>query len=260
VSGYENIDFAEARPGVWLLAIRRPEVLNAIDDPTVLEVIDATARLRENEDAKALVWGSGERGFCAGSDLDEVTEVGLDADLHLRHWRLGHRMLNGIEDLPMPVIAAVSGYAMGGGTEIALACDLRIAAESARFGLPEITLGAIPSWGGSQRLPKVVGRGNALELLMTGVPIDAEHALRIGLANRVVADDAVTDAALDLAELIAERPRGALGSAKMLVRRGYEVDRPGGEEMELLANLDNVRQPEFAERVAKFIARRGKKR
>lgn len=256
MSAYENIDLTEARPGVWLLAIRRPQVLNAIDDPTVLEVIEATRALRERADAKALVWGSGERGFCAGSDLDEVTEVGLDADLHLRHWRLGHRMLNGIEDLPLPVIAAVSGYAMGGGTEIALACDMRVAGESARFGLPEITLGAIPSWGGTQRLPKVVGRGNALELLLTGVPIDAAHALRIGLANRVVADDAVTESALDLAELIAERPRGALGSAKTLVRRGYEVDRGGGEEMELLANLDNVRDPEFAARVAKFIARR----
>jgi enoyl-CoA hydratase/carnithine racemase len=256
---YENIDFAEARPGVWLLAIRRPRVLNAIDDPTVLEVIDAVATLAEREDAKALVWGSGERGFCAGSDLDEVAEAGVDPDLHLRHWRLGHQMLNAVEDLPLPVIAAVTGYAMGGGVEIALACDLRVAGESARFGLPEITLGAIPSWGGTQRIAKVVGRGNALELLLTGVPIDADHALRIGLANRVVADAAVTESALDLAELIAERPRGALGAAKYLVRRSYEVERGEGEDLELEANLDNVRRPEFAERVGRFLARRGEK-
>jgi enoyl-CoA hydratase len=256
VADYANIDFAEARPGVWLLALRRPEVLNAIDDPTVLEVLDALGGLAGREDARALVWGSGERGFCAGSDLDEAAAAGTDPDLHLRHWRLGHRMLNAVEDLPLPVLAAVSGYAMGGGTEIALACDLRLAGESARFGLPEITLGAIPSWGGTQRLAKVVGRGNALELLLTGVPIDAAEAHRIGLANRVVADAELTGAALDLAELIAERPRAAAGAAKYLVRRSFEVDRAEGEELELEANLRNVRRPEFAERVGKFLARR----
>jgi enoyl-CoA hydratase len=251
VSQFRTIDFDEARPGVWVLAIRRPEVLNAIDDTTVLEVMQAVRRLREQPRARALIWGSGERGFCAGSDLDEVSAAGDDMDLHLRHWRLGQEM---------PVIAAVTGYAVGGGTEIALACDLRIAGSEARFGLPEITLGAIPSWGGTQRLPKVVGRGHALEMLMTGTPITADRALQIGLVNKVVADDDTLDAALSLAELIATRPATALGSAKALVRRSYEVDRLAGEQFELLANADNVRQPEFAERIAAFLAGRASRR
>lgn len=237
-----------------MLAISRPQVLNAIDDPTVLDVIDATRMLAADPEVRALVWGSGERGFCAGSDLDEAAVA--DVDLHLNHWRLGHQMLAAIEDLRVPVIAAVTGYAIGGGTEIALACDLRLAGESAHFGLPEITLGAIPSWGGTQRLPKVVGRGHANELLMTGTPITAHEAYRIGLANRIVPDEQVLDAAIELAEQLADRPSSALASAKLLVRRSYELDRDAGEQLEEALNLDNVRQPAFAQRVGRFLAQR----
>jgi len=251
---YTNIEFNLLPDGVATVAIMRPHVLNAIDDATVVELMDLFERVAADDSIRALVFGSGSRGFCAGSDLDEAIEA--TPELHLYHWDIGQKMLRMLEDLPIPVVAAISGYAMGGGAEIALACDLRVASEDAKVGFPEVTIGGIPSWGGTQRLPKVVGQGNALELLLSGVPADARRAYEMGLFNRVVATGTELSAAVEWATLIAGRTPMALRAGKNLVRASAGVDREVGEVLEINWNVRCVAQPEFQERVGRFLAKR----
>lgn len=252
----KNIRY-EVADGIATLAIDRPHVLNAIDDPTVLAIIQVMDAIAADPSIRALIFASGEKAFCSGSDLDEAVEATVH--LHRYHWEIGQQLLDRIEDLPIPVIAAVHGWAMGGGSEIALACDIRIASEDAKFGFPEITIGAIPSWGGTQRLPWIVGRGHALELLLSGIPIAAERALAIGLVNRVVPVGEEYAAAVELATVLAERPPTAVRAAKSLVRASAHATRLEGEALEVEWNLKNVADPEFERRVSSFLSRRGSK-
>ena len=175
----------QVRDAVATITVNRPEKLNALDATVIAELGDAASRLREEPDIRgAILTGAGPKAFVAGADIGEIAGQGpVDGK---RRSLEGQRVFRAIEQCGKPVIAAVNGFALGGGCELAMACHLRVAADGARFGQPEVKLGIGPGYGGTVRLPRLVGRGRALELLLTGAMIDAQEAWRIGLVNRVV--------------------------------------------------------------------------
>ena len=180
---YENIQ-RDDRDGLAVVTVNRPDKLNALNDATIGELLHVFEALSGDDRIRAVILtGKGEKAFVAGADIAELAvQTAITArPLALR----GQRLMNTIEACPKPVVAAVNGYALGGGCELALACHLRTASDNAQFGLPEVTLGIIPGYGGTQRLPRIVGKGRALELILTAQRINAEEALRIGLVNKV---------------------------------------------------------------------------
>ena len=182
---YSNIRFEVDGAGIALLTINRPEKLNALNSETIGEISDAVARAAaENEVRALIVTGAGEKAFVAGADINQLAVLSpLEAQAYAER---GQRVFRSIEMLPKPTVAAVNGYALGGGLELAMSCAVRIVSENARMGQPEVKLGILPGYGGTQRLPRLVGRGRALEMLLSGEPITAAEAYRIGLVNHVV--------------------------------------------------------------------------
>src|SRR6186997_3106982 len=181
---YENL-LIERADAVLMVTISRPTVLNALNGQVLDELSDAINQARADDGVRALVLtGAGEKAFVAGADIKELAVQTPVAGRE--HARKGQALFDRIERLGKPVIAAVNGFALGGGCELAMACTMRLAADTAKFGQPEINLGLLPGYAGSQRLPRLVGRGRALELLLTGATISADEAYRIGLVNRVV--------------------------------------------------------------------------
>jgi enoyl-CoA hydratase/carnithine racemase len=182
---FENLRY-EKKNQIAFVTITRPKVLNALNAPTMQELSRAFRSVRDDDDVRvAILTGDGEKAFVAGADINEFTA--LDA-IEGRAFALrGQALFSEIENCGKPVIAAVNGFALGGGCELALACTIRIASENARFGQPESKLGIIPGSGGTQRLPRLVGKGRALQIILTGEMVKADEALRIGLVNEVVA-------------------------------------------------------------------------
>ncbi len=198
----KNIIFDKA--AIATLTVNRPAALNALNREVLEEIARVIREVRHDPSVRVLiVTGAGDKAFVAGADIAAMSKMsaldGLDFS------RLGHRVMESFEDLPIPVIAAVNGFALGGGLELALACDLIVASEKARFGQPEINLGLIPGFGGTQRLPHRIGHNKARELIMTGDMFDAKTALELGLANQVVAPDALMETTRKLAEKIASK-------------------------------------------------------
>ena len=194
---YKNIIY-EVSDRIATLTFNRPDVLNALDDRTMEELSDALGRAREDSGVKALILtGAGEKAFIAGADIKML--AGLDPEGARALSRKGQEILGVLENMGKPSIAAVNGFALGGGCEVAMACSIRYAAEGARFGQPEINLGIIPGYGGTQRLPRLVGLGRALEIDLTGDMVTAQEALRIGLVNKVVPADRLMEEARELA-------------------------------------------------------------
>ena len=188
---YENI-LVEKRDNIGYVTVNRPEVMNALSVKTVLELTDAFESLAgDPEVVGVILTGSGAKSFVAGADITEFLE--LSADGARDYAKRGQNLLSVIERLGKPVVAAVNGYALGGGCEIAMACTYRIASENAKLGQPEVSLGLIPGFGGTQRLPRLVGKGRAMEMILTGNPIDAATAERYGLVNRVVPQDGLME-------------------------------------------------------------------
>ena len=223
----QNLTIAESG-GIASLTIDRPKKLNALNAETLLELDAAFSRFGADESVRAvIVTGTGDRAFVAGADISELArETGATG--HRTALR-GQALFRRIETLGKPVIAAINGFALGGGLELALACHVRIASPSAKLGLPEVTLGAIPGYGGTQRLARIVGRGRALEMILTGDPIDAQEAYRIGLVNRVVPEGAsLLDAARELAQRMIRNAPLALRHALLAVDRGLDADLDGG--------------------------------
>jgi enoyl-CoA hydratase len=216
---------------VLSLTLNRPDVLNAIDHAMLTAIRDAIERAgREPSVGAVVVTGAGDRAFAAGADIRELAgRTPVAARDHARH---AQSVYAEIETLGKPVIAAVNGFALGGGCELALACTLRLAAETATFGQPEINLGLIPGYGGSQRLPRLVGRGPALELLLTGHPILAAEAWRIGLVNRVVPAEQLLTRAATLAADLAAKPPLALRYLLAAVNGGAGLPLSAGQEFE----------------------------
>lgn len=227
---YETLVF-ERRDAVAWITINRPAKLNALNRSTVEELGRAIDRAVEEDAVRVVVLtGAGEKAFVAGADIREM--AGLDAADGQSFGRFLQRTLDRIERAPKPVIAAVNGFALGGGCELAMACHLRFAAEGARFGQPEVNLGLIPGAGGTQRLPRLVGRGRALELILGGEAIDAQEARRIGLVNRVVAADALHDEVTAFARTLCGKSPIALARALEAVYAGSETSLAEAQRLE----------------------------
>ena len=217
---YQTLLF-EIKDGIALITINRPDKLNALNDQVMAELADAVERITTTPDVRgALITGAGPKAFIAGADIGDLSRQG-PFDGKARAMR-GQAVLRRLETCGKPVIAAVNGYALGGGCELAMACHLRIASDTAKFGQPEVKLGIAPGYGGTQRLPRLVGKGIALQLILTGEMIDAQEAYRIGLVNKVV----------PAAELLAECEkllRGILAMAPLAVRLCLEAVDQGFE-------------------------------
>ncbi len=221
----------EVRERIGRLTINRPEKLNALDRLTMQEIDRAVAAAREDpEVGVVIVTGIGEKAFVAGAD---VAELAAQSPVEgTAYSRAGQTVLDRLESLGKPSLAALNGYTLGGGLELAMACTLRIASDSARLGQPETTLGIIPGYGGTQRLSRLVGRGRASELILTGEPIDAAEAYRIGLVNRVVPSAQLLPASEALARTILSRGPLAIRYALRAIHQGLEMTQAGGLELE----------------------------
>jgi enoyl-CoA hydratase len=230
---YENLLVA-ARDGIAFVTVNRPAKRNALDAATIAELDSAFTQLAADPAVRVVVLtGAGDKAFVAGADIEAL--AGLDAEGARALSERGQRVFDRIEWLGKPVIAAINGFALGGGCELALACHVRVAGEGARIGTPEVKLGLICGYGGTQRLPRLVGRGRALELLLTGEPVDADEALRIGLVNRVVPGPRLLDEAEVLARRMAANGPLALRATLEAVNGG--LDRPLAEGLEAEATL-----------------------
>jgi enoyl-CoA hydratase/carnithine racemase len=211
----------ETKQGIGYLTLNRPEVRNAINQEMIDEILDALRRVEKDPGIRVLIVTGAGKAFQAGADIAELKRM---APLDLLRWNEGIVRINaGLEKLPQPVIAAVHGAAMGGGLEIALACTLRVVAESAKLGLPEVKLGIIPGTGGTQRLPRMIGKGRAAEMILTGDVIDAAEAFRIGLANRLAPDGEALKSAEELAARIMANAPVAVEMAKDSIEIGKDL-------------------------------------
>jgi enoyl-CoA hydratase len=228
-----NVDRDDA---VAVVTIDRQEALNALNVETLTELRDRLRELAEDESTRVVVLtGAGERAFVAGAD---IKYMGSLDPAEAKGWgALGHEAARLLEEMPKPTISAINGFALGGGCELALGCDLRYASSNARLGQPEIDLGIVPGWGGTQRLARVCGLGVAKELVLTGRPVDAEEALRIGLVNGIT--DPVLDHALEVAGKLAAKSPGALRVAKRLLNLSPgALEREADEFGDLFASED----------------------
>lgn len=215
---------------VMVLTIDRQDKMNALNAQVQEEITEAFASISPGEVRAIVVTGAGEKSFIAGADIGGMKEMSI---LEVREFgRIGTRMMEAIESAPVPVIAAVNGFALGGGAEISLACDIRIAAENARFGFPEVTIGIMPGAGGTQRLPRVVGGGIARELVFTGRMVGAKEAKEIGLVNRVVGEGEALEAAKEMARQIAKNAPIAVRNAKTAMNIAGNTDLASGIEHE----------------------------
>jgi len=220
---FENIRLEQPEPGIHLLTIDRPKVLNALNPETMGEISRAVGLLEADADARVLlVTGSGDKAFVAGADISRMQAM---TPLQAKGFATSAQgVLRRLERLTIPVIAVVNGYALGGGCELAMACDFIIAGEKAVFGQPEVNLGVPPGFGGTQRLSRLVGRGVAMELLMSARQVRAEEALALGLANHVYPQEQLMNNALELARQIAAKGPVAVAQVKLAVQRGQDLD------------------------------------
>lgn len=226
MSGYENLLFEKA-DGIGIVTMNRPKALNALNAATMYELDRMVDQLAKDDEVQVVILtGSGDKAFVAGADITEMQSMSA---VEGRNWgKLGQAVFNKLENLPKPVIAAVHGFALGGGNELAMACDIRIASDKAKFGQPEVSLGIPPGFAGTQRLARLVGKGRAKELLFTGDMIDAAEAYRIGLVNKVVSQEELMEAAKAMAKKIMSRAPIAVQLCKAAVNEGLDVDLESG--------------------------------
>jgi enoyl-CoA hydratase/carnithine racemase len=249
---YETL-LVDVRDGIAVVTINRPEVRNAVSRQVQAELRAALAALRTDEAVGAVVLtGAGDRAFVAGADIAQLQHYTLHTGLESEMQRL----YDDVEAFEKPTIAAVNGYALGGGCELAMACDIRIAAESARFGLPETNLSVLPGAGGTQRIARLVGTGRAIELILTGRMVRADEALRIGLVTDVVPDAQLLERARDTAGQILAKGPLAVRLAKLVVRTGMDADQRTGQVVERLAQALLYTTDDKREGAEAFLARR----
>jgi enoyl-CoA hydratase len=226
---YTNLKISRSER-IATITIDRPEALNALNSETFDELSDALGRLDGDESVGVIIITGRGKAFVAGADIAELKEK--DAFQAKKFSLKGQKVFDLIESLSKPVIAAVNGFCLGGGCELAMACDIRVASEAAKFGQPEVNLGTTPGFAGTQRLPRLVGEGRAKELLMTGDIIDAHAAREIGLVNKVVAAEELMEAVMELAEKINAKGPVAVSLVKSVVHRGLQIDLASGGTME----------------------------
>jgi len=251
---FENIRF-EVEDAVGTLTVDRPKALNALNPDTLREILRCLRDARRDASLRSIVLtGAGEKAFIAGADIAAMSTMRVIEAKEMA--RLGQRATSAIEDLALPVIAAVNGFALGGGLEMVMACDLVVASEKARFGQPEINLGIIPGFGGTQRLARRIGAPRAREMIYGGDMIDAETALRWGLINRVVKPEELMPEARKLAAALASKPPIALAQAKNAIQRGLDVDLENGLRLEAEAFAVTFSTEDRTEGMAAFLAKR----
>ena len=251
---YENIIY-EIQNAIAMITFNRPKALNALNGALIDELSDALDNVAGNEDIKVLILtGAGDKSFVAGADITELATFNpLQGKLFSEK---GQAAIFKLQALSIPVIAAVNGFALGGGSEIALACDFIYASENAKFGLPEITLGIIPGFGGTQRLPRLIGTNAAKELIFTGKMISADEAQALGMVNQVCPADALMVQAQKTAQTIASRGRVSLRAAKQAVNRGMNVDIVTGCQIEVEAFSLCMASPDAKEGTSAFLEKR----
>ena len=220
----------EQKGPVGVITMNRPEALNALNDQVLRDLDQVLDQVEENEEILvAVITGAG-RSFVAGADIGQMST--LTAAEGKKFGALGNRIFLKLENLSKPTIAAVNGFALGGGCELSMACDIRVASEKAKFGQPEVGLGIIPGFGGTQRLPRIVGTANAMELILTAQTINAARALEIGLVSHVYAPEELMDKAMELANAIAANAQVAVRQSKAAIRRGLQTDMTTGAAYE----------------------------
>lgn len=245
----------EKKDRIGVLTINRPDKMNAISEELTAELSQLLDDVENDDDLRALViTGAGDKAFVAGADINEL--VGRDAILGRKVSRRRQEIFSRIENLPVPAIAAVNGYALGAGLELALACTIRICSVEAKFGAPEVKLGIIPGDGGTQRLPRLVGLGRAMEMVLIGDFIDAQEAFRIGLVNRVVPPSELMGQALALAQKIATRPPLAVRYAKEAVNQSMDGSPVSGYALESYLHALACTTEDKKEGVAAFLEKR----
>ncbi|MEJ2167451.1 MAG: enoyl-CoA hydratase-related protein [Desulfobacterales bacterium] len=251
---YENILY-EVKDGIATITFNRPKSLNALNSALLAEFSQALDDIAADENIRILILtGAGEKAFVAGADISELAR--FDSLKAKAFARSGHAIINKLQQLPIAVIAAVNGFALGGGTEIAIACDFIYASENAKFGQPEINLGVIPGFGGTQRLPRLIGTNMAKELIFTGKMISAEEALRLGLANKVVAREKLMEEVFQTAAVIASKGKASLREAKQAINNGMNVDLASGCNIEIDAFSLCYASPDAKEGTSAFLEKR----
>lgn len=248
----------EVRDNVAIVTLNRPDRMNTLGGsmkPDLARAFFEYARADHRVRA-VLVTGAGDRAFCAGADIKERAGNQITGADYFVAQKATHDLFRNIEEFEKPVIAAINGVALGGGLEIALCCDIRIASENARVGLPEIKLGVIPAAGGTQRLPRLIGEARAKELILTADLLDADTALRLGIVSRVVPQGELMASALSLAQRIAEHPPLAVRFAKRAINRGMQTDLDSGLEYERYAAAMIIDSEDRKEGMRAFIEKR----
>ncbi len=252
--GYNTILISE-KGNIAFVTVNRPSKLNALNRETIQELHKAFKKLEKNPEVKAIILtGSGEKAFVAGADIAEFSNFSEKEGGKLA--KKGQKLLfDFVENLSTPVIAAVNGFALGGGLELAMACHFRVASNNAKMGLPEVSLGVIPGYGGTQRLPQLIGKGRAMELIMTAGMIDAEKALSFGLVNHLVTQEELLPYCEKIAEKIANNSSVAIGHAIKAINAGFRNDSNGyASEIEAFGTCFGT--ADFKEGTAAFLEKR----
>jgi enoyl-CoA hydratase len=244
----------EKKEHVALLTFNRPEVLNALNTTVATESLDALQSIENDPDVRVLILTGAGRSFVAGADIAEMqAKTPQEARIYSE---LGHRFMNTLQNLPQPVIAAINGFALGGGLEVALACDIRIASESAQFGLPETILGIIPGWGATQRTARLVGTAKTKEMIFTGRRIKADEALSMGLVNQVVPDEELMDTVLEMAAAMCRQGQTALRHAKTVINHGSDLNLDQALKLEIDTFVDLFDTDDRREGMTAFLEKR----
>lgn len=245
----------EKKDNFAVVTINRPKSLNALNSETLLEIKSVVSELEKDDSVKAVILtGSGEKAFVAGADISEM--VNLNTVEGYEFGKRGQEVFTLIENSRKPYIAAVNGFALGGGCEIAMACDFRIASENAKFGIPEVTLGVVPGFGGTQRLPKLVGLGRAKEMLVTGGMYGAELAERWGLVNSVVPQSELMSKCEEIAGKIAKNSAYAIYSGLEAMNQANQIKQSDGLELEALIFGKTFSFPDQKEGMSAFLEKR----
>lgn len=253
-TNYQNI-LTEIRESVGIITINRPKALNALNIDTINELAGAIQTYDADKNIRVIViTGAGEKAFVAGADITSFPKMGKSGAAEFAG--IGHALMSAIESASKPVIAAVNGFALGGGTELALACDFIYAADTAVFGLPEVSLGIFPGFGGTQRLNKVIGLNLTREMIYTGRKIKAEEALRIGLVNKVVPANELMSAVMKCAQEISSNSPVAIAAVKGVINRGATLPLNEGLAIERTKFSDLFDTPDMKEGISAFLEKR----
>ena len=250
----ENIS-TEIKNGVLVITINRPEKLNALNKQTIEELHETLVDAENDKEIKALIiTGSGQKAFVAGADIAEFADYSVEQGKQLSS--IGHfKIFNFIENYSKPIIAAINGFALGGGLELAMACHIRVASDNAKMGLPEVSLGVIPGYGGTQRLAQLVGKGKAFEMIVTADMINAQDAFKWGLANYVTAQEELLNKCFEITGKIATKSPVAIRTAIKVINSGYN-NKLNGYEVEIEEFGKSFATADFKEGVSAFLEKR----